>query len=61
MKVFTVVIRNVTEKLNKHTRKHCQSEEFRAGALFFGVVAAELVFWSWLYCFGSLLPGQPVL
>jgi hypothetical protein len=26
-----------------------------------GVVAAELVFWSWLYCFGSLLPGRLVL
>jgi hypothetical protein len=61
MKVFTVGIRNVTDKLNKHKRKHCESEEFRVGPLFLGVVAAELVFWNWLYCFGSLLPGPPFL
>jgi hypothetical protein len=61
MKVFTVVIRNVTDKRNKHKSKHCESEEFRAGPLFLGVVAAEMVFWNWLYCFGSLLPGRPVL
>jgi hypothetical protein len=37
MKVFTVVIRNVTDKLHKHKRKHCESEEFRAGPLFLGL------------------------
>jgi hypothetical protein len=61
MKVFTVGIRNITDKLNKHKREHCESEKFRAGPLFLGVVTAELVFWIWLYCFGSLLPGRPVL
>jgi hypothetical protein len=48
MKVFTVVIRNVIDKLSKHKRRHCESEEFRTGPLFLGIVAAELVFWSWL-------------
>jgi hypothetical protein len=61
MKVFTAGIRNVTDKLNKHKRKHCESEEFWAGPLFLDDVVAELVFCSWLYCFGSLLPGRPVL
>jgi hypothetical protein len=37
MKVFTVVITNVTDKLNKHKRKHCESEEFQAGPLFLGL------------------------
>jgi hypothetical protein len=37
MKVFTVVVRNVTDKLKKlrkHKRGHCESEEFWAGPLF---------------------------
>jgi hypothetical protein len=37
MKVFSVVIRNVTDTLNKHKRKHCESEEFGAGPLFLGL------------------------
>jgi hypothetical protein len=37
MKLFTAVIGNVTDILNKHKRKHCESEEFRAGPLFWGL------------------------
>jgi hypothetical protein len=46
MKVFTVIIRNVTGKLNKHKRKHCESEEFRAGPLFLGL-------WRLNWCSGA--------
>jgi hypothetical protein len=50
MKVFAVVIRNFTDKLNKkHNRGLCESEEFWAGPLFW-------VLW-WL---NWSLPGQPV-
>jgi hypothetical protein len=46
MKVFTVVIRNVTDKLNKHKTKQCESEEFRAGPLFLGL-------WRLNWCSGA--------
>jgi hypothetical protein len=46
MKLFTVVIRNVTDKTNKHKRKHCGSEEFRAGPLFLGL-------WWLSWCSGA--------
>jgi hypothetical protein len=45
MKVFTVVIRNVTDKLSKCKRRHCESEEFWAGPLFLGVVELVLLLW----------------
>jgi hypothetical protein len=31
MKELAVVIRNVTDKLKIHKRRHCESEEFWAG------------------------------
>jgi hypothetical protein len=46
MKVFTVLIRNVTDKLNEHKRKHCESKEFRAGPLFLGL-------WRLNWCSGA--------
>jgi hypothetical protein len=47
MKLFTpVVIRNVTDKLKKHKRRHCESEEFWAGPLFW-------VLWRLNCCSGA--------
>jgi hypothetical protein len=52
MKVFTVVIRNVIDELNKHKRKYCESEEFQAGPLFLGLWqlnwCSELVVLLWV-------------
>jgi hypothetical protein len=60
MKVFTVVTRNVTDALEKHKG---DTANLRGSGFdpYLGVVAAELVIWSWFYCCGSLLPCRPVL